>query len=337
MRRFQHLAPRTLNEALEVLGRHPTQTRVIAGGQDLLFRIKKHIVQPDYVVDIKRIDDLARLSEERNGSNGREPGTYVGALRTLTDLQRNATIRDLYSAVAEGAAEVASPQIRNVGTLGGNLLQDVWCWYLQCGFNCWKAGGKKCDLAIGDARYYGSVFLGNKCQANHPSDVAPALLGFDAKAVIAGATGKRRVSMEQLLPGHTMVEGVLQSHSVRPDEILAGVYLPPPPPNTRSTYSKFALRGSWDFAIAAAAVRLSFESDVCTDARIVLGGVATRPLRRPEAEALLVGQRITPELAVAAGETAVKGARPLKTNGYKVDIARTLVKRSIGKLAGVTV
>jgi xanthine dehydrogenase YagS FAD-binding subunit len=130
-----------------------------------------------------------------------------------------------------------------------------------------------------------------------------------------------------------MVDGVLQSHILRPNELLTGVWLPPPPPGTRSTYEKFALRGSWDFAIAAAAVRLGFEDGVCTDARIVLGGVATYPYRRPDAEQLLIGQRVDEEVAAAAAARSVQGARPLRNNAYKIDVVRTLVKRAILRLA----
>jgi xanthine dehydrogenase YagS FAD-binding subunit len=333
VRPFQQVRARTVDEALEALDRGPGQARIIAGGQDLLFRIKKQLVEPDVLVNVKGVAELDGLAEAADGeANGGRP-LVAGSLLTLTQIARDPTLRARYTAVAEAAREVASPQIRNVGTLGGNLCQDVWCWYLQAGFPCWKHGGRVCDLVLGDARYYGSVFLGHRCQANHPSDVAPALVAFDAEAEIASPHGDRRIPLAELLPGQVEVDGVLQSHSLRANELLTRVRLPAPPADTRSTYRKFRVRGSWDFAIAAAAVRLSFDGATCQDARVVLGGVATHPYRAPAAEALLVGERITEELAAAAAAKATEGARPFPTNAYKVDVVRTLVKRAILQLA----
>jgi xanthine dehydrogenase YagS FAD-binding subunit len=334
LNRFQHLRARSVDEALEALDRHPRESRVIAGGQDLLFRIKKQIVAPDYLVSVRGIRELTGI-EATNGHNGSQQhgGARIGASQTLSAIARHPSILAQYATVAEAAREVASPQIRNAGTAGGNLLQDVWCWYLQSGFDCWKAGGKKCDLVRGDTRYYGSVFLGHQCLANHPSDLAPALLACDAEVEIASTAGRRRMGIAELLPGHTMVDGVLQAHTLRSNEVLTSIWLPLPPAGSRSTFAKFALRGSWDFAIAAAAVRLGVQDGVCTDARIVLGGVATMPYRRTDAEAVLVGQRLTPELAAEAAARAVSGAYPIRNNAYKVDVARTLVKRAILRLA----
>jgi len=316
-----------MDDALSALGRYGEGARLLAGGQDLLFRIKKYIVQPQCVINLKTIPGLDTIRSKP------EESLRVGALTTLSAIARSAELQRNYAVLAQAAGVVASPQIRNMGTLGGNICQDVWCWYLQDGFSCWKSGGKFCDLAAGDSRYYGSIMGGHLCLSNHPSDVAVALAALDGRVHIVAPKGARAVAITDFLTGHNWVGGRLQSHTLGLDEIVTEIEVPFRP--TRSTYVKFALRKSWDFAIASVAVSAVIEDGIWSELRIVLGGVATSPCRSREAEDLLRHEKISEALAAAAAEAALENARPLKMNSYKVDLSKTLIRRALLSLAGV--
>jgi xanthine dehydrogenase YagS FAD-binding subunit len=322
---FKHIDATSTEHALSVLAQHGEAARVLAGGQDLLFRIKKYIVQPECVVNIKTIPGLSYIR-----SNPDE-GLRIGALTTLSAIARSMEVRQSYAALAQAAAVVASPQIRNMGTLGGNICQDVWCWYLQDGFSCWKSDGKFCDLAGGDSRYYGSIMGGHLCLSNHPSDTAVALAALDARIHIASPRGERIIAISDFLPGHNWIGARLQPNALPSDEIVTEVEVPFRP--AHSTYVKFALRNSWDFAISSVAVSAIIEDGIWSDVRIVLGGVATSPYRSREAEDLIKSKNISEELAREAADTALQQAKPLKMNSYKVELSKTLVRRTLLSLA----
>jgi xanthine dehydrogenase YagS FAD-binding subunit len=324
---FKHINAASTEDAVVALGRYGEGARVLAGGQDLLFRIKKYIVQPECVINLKTIPGLSTIRSSADDN------LRIGALTTLSQLARSAELQRNYAVLAQAAGVVASPQIRNLGTLGGNICQDVWCWYLQDGFSCWKSGGKFCDLAGGDSRYYGSVMGGHLCLSNHPSDTAVALAALDARVRIVSPKGGREIPISEFLSGHNWVGGRLQSHTLGLDEIVTEIEVPFRP--THSAYVKFALRKSWDFAIASVAVSAVIRERVCEVLRIVLGGVATFPYRSQEAEALLKNHEIDEVSAGAAAETALQNAKPLKMNGYKVELSKTLVRRALLSLAGV--
>ena len=318
---FKHIDAASTEHALSVLAQYGQGARLLAGGQDLLFRIKKYIVKPECVINLKTIPGLNYIH-----SNPRD-NLRIGALTTLSAIAHSAALQQSYTVLAQAASVVASPQIRNMGTLGGNICQDVWCWYLQDGFSCWKSGGKFCDLAGGDSRYYGSIMGGHLCLSNHPSDTAVALAALDARIHVTSPRGHRVAAICDFLPGHTWVDGRLQSHSLPSDEIVTEIEIPFRP--TRSAYVKFALRKSWDFAIASVAVSAVIEGGMWNDVRIVLGGIATSPYRSREAEDLLRNQPMSEGLATAAADAALQQAKPLKMNGYKVDLSRTLVRRAL--------
>jgi xanthine dehydrogenase YagS FAD-binding subunit len=318
---FKHVDASSTDHALSLLAQYGEGARVLAGGQDLLFRIKKYIVNPECVVNIKSIPGLRYVR-----SNSQE-NLRIGALTTLSQVAHSSELQQRYSVLAQAAGVVASPQIRNMGTLAGNICQDVWCWYLQDGFSCWKSGGKFCDLAGGDSRYYGSVMGGHLCLSNHPSDTAVALAALDAQVHVTSPRGKLTMTITDLLPGHTWVGGRLQSHVLRADEIVTEIEIPFRP--THSTYVKFALRKSWDFAIASAAVSAVIQDGIWNDVRIVLGGIATFPYRSREAEDLLRNRQISEAAAAEAAEAALQLAKPLKMNGYKVELSKTLVRRAL--------
>ena len=322
---FRHIDAASTEHAVGLLAQYREGARVLAGGQDLLFRIKKYIVTAECVVNIKTIPGLNYIRTQPDGN------LTIGALTTLSEMARSAELRRNYAALAQAAAVVASPQIRNMGTLGGNICQDVWCWYLQDGFSCWKTGGKFCDLAGGDSRYYGSIMGGHLCLSNHPSDTAVALTALDAEVHISSPRGQRISAISDFLPGHTWIDGRLQSHALSTDEIVTAIAVPFRP--THSAYAKFALRKSWDFAIASVAVSAVIRDNIWQDVRIVLGGVATSPYRSREAEDLLRHKQIGAAEAAEAAETALQPAKPLKMNGYKVNLSKTLVRRALLSLA----
>ena len=321
MKDFTHVSASSVDHALSVLEKYGQKAHVMAGGQDLLFRIKKYIVEPSCVIDLKTIPGLKSIEIEPGGN------LRIGSLATLSEIASSSEIKKNYSVLAEAALAVASPQIRNLGTIGGNICQDVWCWYLQDGFSCWKSGGNFCDLAAGDSRYYGSIMGGHLCLSNHPSDVAPALAALDAQVCLASPRGKRRVLIADFLPGHQWIGNRLQCHLLQPDEIVTAIEVPFRP--TRSTYLKFAPRKVWDFAMASAAVSVVTEGEICKDIRIVLGGIATHPYRSRETENLIKGNKIDDALAAEAGRMVVQQARPLKMNQYKVDLSQIMVRRAL--------
>jgi xanthine dehydrogenase YagS FAD-binding subunit len=320
-----HINASSKEEALAALDRYGEGARVLAGGQDLLFRIKKYIVKPECVINIKTIKDMNFIRCVAG-----EP-VRIGALTTLSQVARSPELQRSYAALAQAAGVVASPQIRNMGTMGGNICQDVWCWYLQDGFSCWKSDGKFCDLAGGDSRYYGSVMGGHLCLSNHPSDTAVALAALDAKIHVASARGERIASMGEFLCGHNWVGGRLQAHTLALDELVTEIEIPFRP--THSAYVKFALRKSWDFAIASVALSAVIQDRLWSDLRIVLGGVATYPHRCAEAEELLKNRPMSEDLAAAAADAALQRAKPLRMNQYKVDLSKTLLRRALLSLA----
>jgi xanthine dehydrogenase YagS FAD-binding subunit len=295
------------------------------GGSDLLVLMKERIVQPDLVVSLKTIRNL-------DGVAGAADGVTIGGLITLDALSRHPQVRRDYAVLAEAAADVATPQIRNVATLAGNVCQRPWCWYYRNGFPCFKAGGNQCFSFAGENQFH-AIFGGGPSYIVHPSDTAPALVACGATFRIVGPAEERTVPASEyfVLPrqnaGH---ENVLAA-----DEVLASVHLPRPGPGTRSVYLKIMDREAWTHAVVSAAVVLEMDQDVCRTARIVLGGVAPIPWRVPEAERVLAGQRLTAELAARAGEVSVAGARPLSKNAYKIPLTRSVVERAVAQAAGL--
>src|ERR1700687_2534210 len=326
MKTFANSNPRDLHQAAMLVQQARADGHVAAiagGGTDLLGMIKERIVAPDVLVNLKSIRGLDQVASANGGAN-------VGGLITLDALSRHQLIRRNYSVLAEAAESVATPQIRNFGTLAGNVCQRPWCWYFRNGFPCFKAGGNQCFSFNGENQFH-AIFGGGPSFIVHPSDTAPALVALDAKFRIVGPKGERTVPAADffVLPR----QNAAHENSLANDEVLGSVQVPAPRPGTRSAYHKVLDREAWTHAVVSAAIVLEMEQQVCRSARIVLGGVAPIPWRLPEVEKLLSGQRITTELAAQAGETAVAGARPLTKNAYKVPLTRALVRRTILDLA----
>ncbi len=327
MRAFSNVDARDLPHASELAAtarRDQKRALFAGGGSDVLALVKDRIVAPDILINLKTIKGMDRVESSR-------AGLEIGGLVTLAGLARHAAVRRQYAVLAEAAESVATPQIRNVATLAGNVCQRPWCWYFRNGFPCLKAGGTTCFSIAGENQFH-AIFGGGPSYIVHPSDAAPALAALDARFRIAGSRGWRTVSAADffVLPRVDAVrENVLAD-----DEVLEAVLVPPPGRTTRSAYHKVLDREAWTHAVVSAAVVLQIDREICTAARIVLGGVAPVPWRVPEAERLLEGQRITPALAAQAAETAVAGARPLAQNAYKVPLTRTIVERTVLALAG---
>ena len=333
MKAFTNQNARTLDEAVTLAQeaiRDGLSVSFVGGGTDLLQLMKDKVVnrpgsgEPDVLVNLKTVDGLDGVtSREQNG-------VTVGGLTTVGALTEHPTIRDQFTVLAEAAESVATPQIRNAGTVAGNVVQRPWCWYYRNGFPCFKAGGSQCFSIVGENQLH-AIFGGGPSFIVHPSDLAPALVALDATFRIVGPDGERTLSGSDffVLPG----EDAQHENVLADDEVLASVDLPGPGDGVRSAYHKVMDREAWTHALVSVAVVLDMNGDVCREARIVLGGVAPIPWRVPEAESVLVGQRITPELAREVGAAAVAGARPLSKNAYKVPLTRGVVERTILTLA----
>ncbi len=326
MKSFTNAAPRDLSQAVKQLQQAQAAGRTAAitgGGSDLLGMIKDHLLAPDVLVHLKGIKGLDQVGADSKG-------TRIGGQITLDALSNHPVIRSRYAVLAEAAATVATPQIRNVGTLAGNVCQRPWCWYYRNGFPCYKAGGNQCFSITGENQFH-AIFGGGPSFIVHPSDTAPALVALDAKFRVIGPSGERTVSAADffVLPK----QNAARENALAGNEMLISVQLPVPGAGTRSAYHKVMDREAWTHAVVSAAIVLEMEKDVCRSARIVLGGVAPIPWRVPDAERLLAGKRITPELAAQVGEAALAGATPLAKNAYKVPLTKAVVRRTVLELA----
>ncbi len=333
MKAFANQNARTPEEAVALAQEALSNGRAVSfasGGTDLLQLVKDGVVnrpgsgEPDVLVNLKTVEGLDQVA-----SRGQD-GVTVGGLVTLDALSEHALIRDRFTVLAEAAESVATPQIRKAGTVAGNVCQRPWCWYYRNGFPCYKAGGNQCFSVIGENQLH-AIFGGGPSYIVHPSDVAPALVALDASFRIVGPGGERTLSGSDffVLPRQDAEhENVLGD-----EEVLISVDLPTPGNGVRSTYHKVMDREAWTHSLVSAAVVLEMNGDVCRGARIVLGGVAPIPWRVQEAESVLVGQRVTPELAREAAAAAVAGARPLSKNAYKVPLTREVVERTVLTLA----
>jgi xanthine dehydrogenase YagS FAD-binding subunit len=334
MKTFANHNPGSVEEAVAIARaatRDGSSVSFAAGGTDLLQLVKDRIPNrpgagaPDVLVNLKSIPGIAGVAVNAQG------GLTIGGLVPLSALSASSVIRERYSVLAQAAEQVASPQIRNTGTLAGNVCQRPWCWYFRNGFDCYKAGGNQCFSIAGENQLH-AIFGGGPSFIVHPSDVAPALVALDATFHVVGPDGERTLPAADffVLPrdavGHENVLG--------DDEVLVSVNLHAAAAGTLSSYHKVMDRETWTHAVASAAVVLDMENGVCRSARIVLGGVAPIPWRVQAGEALLVGERVTAELADAVGVAAVAEAQPLAKNAYKVPLTRRLVERTVLAVSG---
>ena len=314
------------NEKDAVASLVPERGRVLplAGGMDLLALMKDYVAQPDRLVNVKNLDRA--IAKTPQG------GLRIGAAVTLDELANNADVRRLYPALSQAAEEVGTPQIRNVGTVGGNLNQRPRCWYFRSEeFDCLKKGGPRCYAVDGENQYH-AIFGDGPCHIVHPSSLAVPAVALGARFRVAGPAGEREVEAEQyfVMPDRNLFgETVLA-----PNELLTHVILPPPGAVKSATYD-VRYKQSHDWPLASASVALDMNGAAVRTARVVMGAVAPIPWRSAAAERALAGKTLTEEAAMAAADAAIQGAKPMTQNGYKVQIARTAVKRAILKAGGL--
>ncbi len=325
MKPFAYVKAANEQQALAALGRERGKVLPLAGGMDLVSLLKDRIATPDRLVNVKGLDGTITATPDG--------GLRIGAAVRLVDLMAHATVTGQYKALAEAAAEAGTPQIRNLGTVGGNLMQRPRCWYYRNEeFPCLKKGGARCYSVDGENQFH-AILGGGPCHIVHPSSLAVPLVAFGAKLRIAGPRGEKEMLAEEFyeLPDRNLYGET----ALRPDELLTHVILPPAKAMKSATY-EVRFRSSHDWPIAFATVALQMNGTTVTDARVVLGAVAPIPWRSPEAEAALKGQTLNEATAVKAADAALAGASPMTQNAYKVQIAKTAVKRAILHAAGVT-
>ena len=321
MRPFTHVNAHTIEEAHSLLGKYKGKAVYNAGGTDLLGILKDEIL-PDYpgvVINIKTIPGLDSVRESKGG-------VVIGALTRLSDIANSTIIKKRYPVLAEAAYSVATPQIRNAATMGGNLCQDVRCWYFRYPrhiggpIQCLRKGSGPCLAVRGDNRYH-AIMEGKRCFAVCPSDTAVALAALDAFVHVAGTESDRRIAITDFFSP--------LGNALKPGEIVKEVAVPAVAGSNKQRYLKFTLRKPVDFAIVSVASIVTVENGICTDARIALGALAPGPVRARAAEEMLKGKPISEARAAEAAEIAMVGAKPLSMNGYKIEIAKTLIKRTL--------
>jgi xanthine dehydrogenase YagS FAD-binding subunit len=315
---FTYVKAGSLAAAIKELS--ATGARLHAGGTDLLGLARNEIIPVDKVVSISNLKMLKGISARPDG------GVKIGALTTLAEIVADSSIADKYPVLAQSAAAVGSPQIREQGTIGGNLCQRPRCWYFRSDLQCLKKGGKTCYGMAGENQYH-AILGGGPCFFVHPSDIAVALVALQAQVSIAGPSGSRAVNIESFFVGPG--KSLDKENILLPAEIVTDIRIPPLSGKVKSSYRKIRAREVWDFALTSVAAVLQFDNDSVRTARIVLGGVAPHPWRANAAEKLLAGKKLDSTVAAAAAEAAVAGAMPLKDNAYKLEMVKGAVEESI--------
>ena len=324
MNNFAYLKAGSISEAVKALSAEGA--RLHAGGTDLLGCLRDGIIETDTVVSISGLREMKQILSP----SGPIKGVFIGALTSLADIAADRLVATEYPALAQAAAAVGSPQIREQGTIGGNICQRPRCWYFRKDIQCRKKGGDTCYAMSGENQYH-AIFGGGPCFFVHPSDTAVALTALDAELTIAGPSGNRKVKIEDFfISPSKMVE---KENILLSNEIVTHINLPAMGETTRSSYRKVQARGVWDFALASVAAVVDFDGDKVRSSRLVLGGVAGHPWRIEAAEEKLQGRKLDSDRASEASEAAVEGAVPLRDNRYKIEMVKGIVKESLLALA----
>jgi xanthine dehydrogenase YagS FAD-binding subunit len=326
MKNFENIDVKSVKEAVGLLQKFNHEKKnaaVVGGGSEYLQLMKVRVATPDYLLNLKTIPGLSYIKEESRGFR-------IGALTTLTEIEEHKGIQEKLLFLSQAAGEAASPQIRNAGTIAGNLCQRPFCWYFRsASHTCLRKGGEICYTVAGDSRYHAILGAGPSYIV-HPSDLAPALVALDARIKIAGPAGEKTIALEKffVLPQ----VNYRRENILGPAEIVTEIQVPSPKTGSKGFYHKVRERQAWDHAIVSVATVIQGGGAV-RDARVVLGGVAPAPWRAAKAEEFLRGKKIDEATVEKAAEIALEGAKPLKDNVYKVDLAKALVQR--GLLASV--
>ena len=318
---FELFQPESTGDAVTLLNRYSSNAWVMAGGMDSFDWLKDRIKRPSVVIDLSRVQDLRGIKE----SNG---GLEIGAGTTLTDVVRDPLVRDKFSLLTQAAELVASPQIRNQGTIGGNVTQDTRCWYYRAGWSCYRAGGNICYADTPTAINREHAILGaDRCVAVNPSDTAPALVALDAQMVIQSASGVRVVNAEDYFIGPSV--DITRMTVLAPNELLTAIRIPSTWAGARFYFEKVRDRNVWDFPLLNVASATKYAGGNIENIRIVINAAAARQLRLHEVENAVVGKPRSEQTADLAGQIAIRGAQALRYNGYKIPLMRNLVKRAI--------
>ncbi len=319
---FDLLQPSSAADAQRLLQQHGADAWIMAGGLDSFDWLKDRIKRPKVLVDLSGIEEL-------RGIRTTDGGVEIGALTTLTEIVKHPVIREQYRLLAEAAELIASPQIRNQGTIGGNVSQDTRCWYYRAGWTCYRAGGNICyaDTPEGRNREH-AILHAERCVAVNPSDSAPALIALDAKFIIRTPKGERVVDAEDYFIGPDI--DITRLHILKPGDLLTAIRIPSTWAGARFYFEKVRDRNVWDFPLMNVASAMHVSGDTIESIRLAVNGAAARPLRLKAVEDAVRGKTATPATGEMAGKLAVQGAVPLQFNSYKIPLMRNLVKRAIG-------
>jgi len=320
---FDYIRPKSVQAAITHLAAGSAQAH--AGGTDLMGCLRERIFPIGKVVSLSGLSELRGVRETADG------GLRIGALTTLSAIAEHSAVIKRLGALAQAAGEVGSPQLRNQGTIGGNICQKPRCWYYRADFNCLRKGGGTCFAVDGENQFHCIFGGGGTCFIVHPSDTAPALVALNATARLAGPKGVRDVPLEKFF---VLPEVDVQRETVLGrGEIVTEIRIPPPASGTRSSYRKVRARRSWDFALAGVALALRFDGKRVIDGRVVLGGAAPVPWRSSEVEQVIRGKELTAEVIVAAAKAVTSGAEPLEKNGYKIPLFRGIIEEELARTA----
>ncbi len=318
---FELVQPTNVDDAMALLDQHGTDAWVFAGGLDSLDWFKDRVKTPKVVVSLSAVDELKQIRSNQDGLE-------IGAMATLVDVINHPEVKSGYPILADAARAAASPQIRNQGTIGGNVAQDTRCWYYRDGWTCYRAGGNICYASPPTAMNREHCILGgSRCVAVNPSDTAPVFVALDAKMVIRRGTSERVVDAEDFFIGPAV--DITRMTVLEPGDLLTSIRVPSTWAGSRLYYEKIRDRGSWDFPLANIASAMTDNGGVIERARVVVNGVAPYPVRLREVEDSLSGQSISENLAETVGQIAIRRVEPLTHNGFKVSLMKNLVKRAV--------
>ena len=318
---FELFQPTSIDDALALQARHGAKARVLAGGLDSFAWFKDRIKRPEVVIDLSQIKEL-------RGIRATSDGLEIGAMTTLTEVVKHPAIREKYGILPSAAEAAASPQIRNQGTIGGNVSQDARCWYYRGGWPCYRAGGNICyaDTPTGLNREH-AILDADRCVAVNPSDTAPALIALDAKFVVRTPKGEKVVNAEDYFIGPAI--DITRLTILQHGDLLTTIRIPSTWAGAQFYFEKARDRKVWDFALVNVAAAVVTSGNAIERIRLVVNGVAAHPVRLTAVEAAVQGKPRNEETAELAGNLAIQGAEPLQYNGYKVPLMRNLVKRAI--------
>jgi xanthine dehydrogenase YagS FAD-binding subunit len=321
MPQFDLLQPASVEDALDLLDRHGEAAWVLAGGLDSLDWFKDRIKRPKVLVDLSRVEGLHGVGEQ-------DGGLVIGAMTTLAEVAGHKDVRERFGLLSQAAGAAASPQIRNQGTIGGNVSQDARCWYYRGGWTCYRAGGNTCyaDTPVGMNREH-AIFEAERCVAVNPSDTAPAMVALDARMIIRRKSGTREVAAQDYFIGPAY--DITRMTVLAPGDLLTAIRIPAAFAGADFYYEKVRDRRVWDFPLVNIAAALAMSGGRIERARLAVGGVAARPLRLVRVEEAVAGRPRAASTAELAGPLAIDEARPLQYNGYKVPLVRNLVKRAL--------